>query len=483
MWAKTQPDKLAAIHNGSPVTYTEFARSIDATQQYLKKANLPQAQTAIVVIYNLLDAWIACLALRAEGLNTVCVPSAAVAEKLNLVNVCCVVTSKKETFTPTIDTAPWPAATRVVLPVPQNSSDHTKNLYVAEQASAQGGHILFTSGTTGVYKKLFLSAALQDASNTACADDYTPESVFHCVRFGLWTGVGFKYPQRYWQSGGCVIFDQRDDWYRYFLDAGMSQALLLPETVNQLLEYCEDEAPSERKRAFSLLVGGGFLSYNKAEKLLNRVSENLEIVFGITELSIIALSAKVNEPQDMLWFQASKGRTVQVVDENDNLCPAGGEGFLRICLCEYDVSCYLDDPTSSAQFFRNGFFYPGDMAIARADGCIRPLGRKLDVIIVGGQKMASAPLELTLQNMLDADAVCVFSGADSTGRQELVVAVKSDTVPPESILISVSDELRIFENVRFAFTREFPLTETGTQKIDRVALRRLLFSPVEEESR
>jgi acyl-coenzyme A synthetase/AMP-(fatty) acid ligase len=474
-WAEVTPDNIAAIYNDRPVTYAEFTGAIATIHHYLLEKGLLQGQTAIVVINNLLDAWAVTLALRAIGLNTVCVKSLAVAETLKLDNVGCIVTIEGQAAAPATDSGAWPHARWLVLPGPLYFPNELFAAELVATSIPQGAHILYTSGTTGVYKKLFFPAALQEASHTASPLAYTPESRYHCGGFGLWTGVGFKTPPRLWHCGGCAIFDQRDDWYRYFLDSGVTHALLIPEMANRLLEWCEGMAPSASKRNFSLAIGGGVLSALKFERILNRVTDQLVHVFGITEITNIALTATVNTAEDTVYLYPIKGRTVQVVDENDNLCPTGQEGYLRILLLEHDFCGYMGDPEASARFFKNGFFYPGDMALAGSDGSIRPLGRKVDVINVGGAKLASAPIELDLQNTLKVDTVCLFSGIDDAGQEELVVAVKANRMPSESVLIQASDQLQMFQSVRFAFAREFPLTTTGTQKVDRVELRRRLF--------
>jgi len=166
---------------------------------------------------------------------------------------------------------------------------------------------------------------------------------------------------------------------------------------------------------------------------------------------------------------------VQVVDDKDRPCPPGVEGNLRIGLQDWDFSAYQDDPQISAQYFKNGFFYPGDTAVICGDGCVKPLGRKLDVVELGGHKVASAPLELELRDLLDVETVCLFTAVDSQERQELVIAVETDTALPRTAVKKASSFLRAFESVRFVYIPEFPTTQTGNRKVDRVTPRNQLF--------
>ena len=70
-WARVQPDKPALLWNDMPLSYAAFARAIEASRRFLAREDLPPGRTAIVLLHNLSDAWVAVLALRALGLTTV----------------------------------------------------------------------------------------------------------------------------------------------------------------------------------------------------------------------------------------------------------------------------------------------------------------------------------------------------------------------------------------------------------------------------
>src|SRR5262249_5340900 len=121
----------------------------------------------------------------------------------------------------------------------------------------------------------------------------------------------------------------------------------------------------------------------------------------------------------------------------------------------------------------NGFFYPGDMAVRRADGRIRILGRVDDVVNVQGQKYPVAPIEHKIQQWLDVDEVCVFSGLNASGNEELAVAVQSSRQLSRSELDAVARRCAPFERIRFTVFKEFP--KTGLGKTRRSMLKKQLF--------
>ncbi len=110
---------------------------------------------------------------------------------------------------------------------------------------------------------------------------------------------------------------------------------------------------------------------------------------------------------------------MQVVDDDGRPAAVGQSGLVRIRTTGVDR--YMDDPEATGAFFRDGFFYPGDVGVVRADGRLALRGRVTEVINVMGQKLALGPIEATLADRLGAAAVCVFSTSDAGGEDEVHV--------------------------------------------------------------
>src|SRR5262249_49071741 len=148
--------------------------------------------------------------------------------------------------------------------------------------------------------------------------------------------------------------------------------------------------------------------------------------------------------EELYWLAPVGDRKIRIVDENGDDCPPGQEGELRIQLWEIDCASYLDDEDTSAKIFQDGFFCPGDMAVGRADGRVRVLGRAVDVLHLRGNKHAAAPYELAVQQALMVDEVCLFSGSNHAGEEELVVAIESDRSLPQSSADQIARALPAF---------------------------------------
>ena len=73
------------------------------------------------------------------------------------------------------------------------------------------------------------------------------------------------------------------------------------------------------------------------------------------------------------------------------------------------------------------------------------------------------------------DNVCLFSGINSEGEEEVVIAIESAQWPEQPRLNHLGNEFAQFDQVRFAIVYPFPRTLTGMSKIDRVALGKLVY--------
>jgi acyl-coenzyme A synthetase/AMP-(fatty) acid ligase len=425
--AHNKPDETALNYNGYTITYAAFASAIYGSMRALQKYNLPANHTAVVQISNLADSWVVVLALQALGLTTVCLHSADVMETLALQDIACLLTIEREAAEHGLSSIAGGSPV-VVTSNPDYSVHALPDQSLLEALPQTGGHIQYTSGTTGTSKKLFFPAQSQAAriAERIQYRDGQSEIVCHCLYFGQWTAIGYRSPLSTWQMGGCVVFEQRPDWYRYFLHSGITEALLVPSMVRRLLTYVTQSQP---------------------------------------------------EPPDLRWLSRTGLREVEVVDNTGKPSPVGTEGQLRIKLTELDSHSYVNEEAATRDVFRDGYFYPGDMAVQREDDRIRILGRKTDVITSQGRKRHVGPIEQSIQGALHIDAVCIFSGLNDAEKEEIVVVLETEHWPEPERLDKVRDSLKQeFEQVKFVRMFPFPRSETGMGKVDRIAMRDLVFA-------
>src|SRR5271169_4148800 len=88
---------------------------------------------------------------------------------------------------------------------------------------------------------------------------------------------------------------------------------------------------------------------------------------------------------------------VQVTDTELNAVPADGKTVGEIVIRSNTVAAgYLDDDIATAEAFRRGWFHTGDLGVVHPDGYIELTDRSKDIIISGGENIASVEVEKAL---------------------------------------------------------------------------------------
>jgi acyl-CoA synthetase (AMP-forming)/AMP-acid ligase II len=180
-----------------------------------------------------------------------------------------------------------------------------------------------------------------------------------------------------------------------------SVIFLVPTHFRRLLEL-SDEAVAPLRRLRLLLSSGAPLTEAERVDIRARLCPNFFEYYASTEGGGVSLLA----PEDQAEHGASVGRPVfavevEVVDDADQPLGHDAVGILRY-RGPGVAPGYYNDPEASAEAFRNGWFYPGDLATLNAQGFITLKGRRKDMIIRGGINIYPAEVEAIL---LDHPAV------------------------------------------------------------------------------
>ena len=93
----------------------------------------------------------------------------------------------------------------------------------------------------------------------------------------------------------------------------------------------------------------------------------------------------------------SPGMIVQTADHDGRALATGQEGLLRFrgprC-----VDGYVGNPPGSEMFFRDGWFYPGDIGRVTEHGMMVVSGREKNIIDLGGHKISPDTVEAALMS-------------------------------------------------------------------------------------
>ncbi len=259
--ARLHPARTAIVQDGLAIDYATFARAIAAARRLFEARALPAKGLAVVRTGLLADSWCAVIALRSLGLDTIAVPSLSMIPDLRLKNVVCIVIPRigleaEHLQTPAVAGKPvillpgtlWKDGAAGPLPEPHGPE------------RPAGGHIIFTSGTTGTSKKIRIGADQDERqfARKAAVLGWPAQPVVYCGSLGLWGSTGYNYPPFVWNAGGHMVFDQSPDVWKHFARHELSSAFLTPTQARELAAAAgqSQQAPTD----VEIRITGGVVS-------------------------------------------------------------------------------------------------------------------------------------------------------------------------------------------------------------------------------
>jgi acyl-coenzyme A synthetase/AMP-(fatty) acid ligase len=476
--ARQTPGKTAVVYNGVACSYGRFAQCIEVSRQYLAQQQIPADSVAVIAAQAaLLDGWVLGLALRSLGLTTLAARNDDEIAKLGAARVGCVVIAAPPGGADLAQRAA-DSSWRIIRIPPEVSlaAKHCAIPAVTATNARPGGHIMMTSGTTGVYKMVVRDAAMEELAIPLHAEinGITEQSIVYVSNFGLWTAGGYRWPLITWSTGGTVVIHEARDRHSPLARHDLTHMFSTPGMLATLLHASGGKL--RRNDSMRLLVTGGALTQALLAAAKRDVTQQVFSVLAATEVLTLAVTP-LDHPADLLWHRIHPSREVQVVDEAGNVLGPGTEGLIRVRIID-GLTGYLDDETTTREFFRDGFFYPGDLGQFGPDGRLSMRGRASDVINVLGDKIATGPVERALQERLGVEGACIVSIQNTAGEDEIYLVIQSARpIKTARIAAAGGDELAAIRRapVRVVFRDKLPRNEMG--KIQRLVLKQQLLTP------
>ncbi|MFI4933215.1 MAG: class I adenylate-forming enzyme family protein [Caulobacterales bacterium] len=435
-WARKTPDRTAIVVNGQPCSYRSFAEFIAVARGFFARRDCVGPGVAVVASHHLVDFWVISAALRSLGLTTIAAQSVEAIGQLGLPGLRFVVTTVGENW----EGLEQLCATKGLRLLKMDPEGEAPLDLDAAAPCQPGGHILQTSGTTGVYKNVLIDPSFEPEFTRRRVHDsgVTRDSVVNLFGMGGWTGGGYKSAVAVWWVGATAVIDQRSVRHLALLYPGITHALLTPAMLDAILAAPEGSFP--RNPAMRLNVTGGTLTQTQIDAAKARITPQLYNGLGATETSTFGYTP-LDTPDDHRWHLLVPGVAVEIVDDFDQPLPRGELGRVRVSTKGGPTS-YLHDEEATRAFFKDGFFYPGDLGVIRADGRMALHGRFTDVINMNGLKISPAPVEDRLREALGVRGVCLLSMQNERGEEEIHVIIES-RIPIDSRELSAALRLEL----------------------------------------
>lgn len=212
-----------------------------------------------------------------------------------------------------------------------------------------------------------------------------------------------------------------------------------------------------------LLSSGSPLHAEERRAIRQKITPHFYEMYATTEGGGVSMLT----PPDQVRFGDSVGRTmfaieVQVVDDHGNALPAGETGLLRYrspgCATEF-----FGDPAATAEMFKDGWFYPGDLGTLNEEGYLFLKGRRKDMIIRGGVNIYPNEIEETLLNHPQVmEAAVVGLPSPEMGEEVAAFVIVKAPVPAEELIGLCRGRLAPYKAPkRIFFVDDMPKNSSG----------------------
>ena len=342
--------------------------------------------------------------------------------------------------------------------------------------------ILFTSGSTGKPKGAMLShrgfiAALRSAAyaRPVEASDrfFYPFPLFHVAAHNVLLqhlfGASVVLPRAF-DAGETIDACQQ---------LGVTTMSLAPTMIAMLLDHPHFK-PEVLDGVRSIGYGASAMPVTLLHRLLSDTRVGLCQSYGMTELcgSVAFLTAEdhraaLKQPELLQSVgHVLPTATIRLIDDNGADCETGAAGEILVAAAQ-QFSGYWQDTKASANALHNGWLSTGDIGRFDAKGYLYIVDRKKDMIISGGENVASREVEEVLRQHAAVKDCAVIGLPDKRwGETVCAVYVMQDEATNEALQGHCRARLAGYKTPRRWFSIDaLPLNAAG--KVDKPLLRRL----------
>lgn len=285
-----------------------------------------------------------------------------------------------------------------------------------------------TSGTTGQAKYIrYTAESLIDKSERKSPYDFIGlDHVFSMYAFG--TGQSHGLALKNLIAGkpfyACFFNDYR---LAKFISKNPIRTLYAsPAQVASFLDV-QTQTGTQFPLLKTVILGGSAPTPQLIDRIKAQLDSQIFNTYGSTEAGGITYEEITNlaEGSPFAGTMLHSDVIMQIVDEDNNLLPQGEVGIIRYQRPGMSTS-YFKNPGATAEYFRDGFFYPGDIGSLDDVGRLVLEGRSNEVINLGGVKMNPEVVDKIALAQLGVLDCATFSIPSIGGVEQLALAIVTD---------------------------------------------------------
>ena len=347
--------------------------------------------------------------------------------------------------------------------------------------------LIHTSGTTGRPKGAMLTHRSLEAAvlNTTMARPVAADDVY-LFPFPLFHVAAYNVVHHHLRRRPVVLLPRFDavDVMRAIEAEGVTSISLAPTMISMLLDH-PDRHRHDLSGPRQIGYGAAAMPLDLHRRTLAELPHGgLAQGYGMTELSGNAVFLGPDEHRraagDEPELLAAAGRPaplveLRIVDDEDRDVAAGEPGEI---LVRGDQVCagYWDDPEASAAARLEGWFRTGDVGRIDDRGRLYVVDRKKDLIITGGENVASREVEDVVSEHPAVAAVAAVGLPDERWGERVCVAVvwrDGAGVSHEELIAWTEGRLAGFKRPRLVVTLD-ALPTNASGKVEKRTVREIV---------
>jgi len=343
--------------------------------------------------------------------------------------------------------------------------------------------IMYTSGTTGTPKGAVVTAKAWDAFPTGMKAHWSigEEDIgLLSVPMSHLSGPVYLNACAYFPLKIVIMnrFSPRN-FVKKIAEYRVTFCHLAPAMLNMINRLPEDEdIDLSSVRLFATF--GAVATPEVVAAFEKRFGMPVDTGYGLTEaaplLSGTELGKGIHKPYSVGKPVTAAGVNVRIVNGTGEALPAGEVGEIAIS-GPMLMKEYHKNPEATREILKDGWLHTGDLGRFDEEGYLYIVGRKKDVIIVGGLNVYAAEVESVLRSHPSVKEAAVVGDRDDRASERVIAYV----VPDESAPADAA-ELKALCRQSLAtykvpadihFIDEMPKTSTG--KVDKTKFRERVF--------
>ncbi len=419
---ETRPDATAILCDDRRVTYAMLSNRIAALTSALAGAKLGRRERCVFQVEDKCEYLASFYAIISLG--AIAVPMGAAAAPKSVVEVAneCSATiiltdrAHEERLRACDDTTP------PMLVVETIDDGVPRAWSPRKMASSAPALIMFTSGTTSKRKAVLLTHKnLTQATTNINEFMGIPDGIREYVAIPLSHSFGFGRARCVFARGGTLVLQNG-----FFNPPAMVDAIIknrcqglsaVPATLALFGQNLQSQLAEAAKHVYFVELGSAFMSVSQKARLVE-LFPNARVCmhYGLTEASRSTFLEFGTERDKLDTVgRASPNVKVQICNPDGKILGPNEPGEIVIGGGHVTAGYWGNDDLNQRVFLPKGYFRTGDFGTIDAAGYVRLLGRKDEMINMGGIKISPLEVEQAIRRVYPDADICVLGLPDPAG--------------------------------------------------------------------